>query len=99
MIVLRQRSPRTLALGRAPCALLCQHRDCGSTWACSVSKTLCSTLDCTRAPQALIYMARVAMLHGNSQQLKDLASQLIVGLTWQIGEFRQILQYEYSTII
>ncbi|CAL5223522.1 g6052 [Coccomyxa viridis] len=48
---------------------------------------------------ALIYMARVAMLHGKDQQLKDLASQLIVSLTWQTGEFRTILQNDYSTII
>ena len=58
-----------------------------------------SALDGKCALQALIYMARVAMLQGNSQPLKDLASQLIVSLTWQTGEFRQILQYEYSTIL
>ena len=49
--------------------------------------------------QAAIDMRRVIMLHGSSQPLKELASQFTVSLTWQAGEFRQILQNEYSTNI
>lgn len=60
---------------------------------------LCSVLIAQCAMQAAIYMGRVIMLHGSSQPLKDLASQFIVSLTWQAGEFRQILQSECSTTI
>ena len=49
--------------------------------------------------QAAINMARVIMLHSSNQQLKSLASQLIVSLTWQAERFREILQTEYGTTI
>ena len=97
--------PSTPIHGRLPlvCAVLlcvlCVQGPCSSKCTCSAGKGLCSALDSPSALQALIYMARVAMLHGKDQQLKDLASQLIVSLTWQTGEFRTILQNDYSIIV
>ena len=44
-------------------------------------------------------MARVEMLHGTSQPIKAMASQIIVSLTLQTEAFREILQSQYSTII
>lgn len=44
-------------------------------------------------------MARVELLHGTYDPLKSLASELIVAQTKQVGQFRQILESQYSTYI
>ena len=49
--------------------------------------------------QASINMARVELLHGTYAPLKSLALELIVIQTKQVGQFRQILQSQYSTYI
>ncbi len=49
--------------------------------------------------QASINMARVELLHGTYAPLKALATELIVIQTKQVGQFRQILQNQYSTYI
>ncbi|CAL5229101.1 g12363 [Coccomyxa viridis] len=48
---------------------------------------------------ASINMARVELLHGTYAPLKALATELIVIQTKQVGQFRQILQNQYSTYI
>ena len=42
-------------------------------------------------------MARVELLHETNDTLKSLASELIVAQTQQVGQFRQILQKQYSS--
>ena len=49
--------------------------------------------------QASINMARVELLHRTYAPLKALATELIVIQTKQVGQFRQILQNQYSTYI